>query len=307
LKNKIFIIGVNGFLGSSLAKYFYNLNYEIIGIDCTDHVSESTFASSMKYYKMQLPHADITNVIKETMPDYLIYAAGSASVQNSFEMPHDDFYYSVNSLLTILDNLRLHSRKTKVLFFSSAAVYGNAKKIPISEECDLLPISPYGYHKLICEQILREYNDIYGVKSTVFRIFSVYGKGLHTRIFWDICQQVINDDIVQLGGSGDETRDFINLKDFCEAVELVLKRSSFNGEIYNLASGKEVRIAELAKLVLSAFGSNKELNFTTIIRKGDPFNWCADITAIQKLGFVPKIEISQGINEYVKWFRETIK
>src|SRR5207248_3256916 len=127
---------------------------------------------------------------------------------------------------------------------SSAAVYGQPDRLPVGETAPLRAISPYGEHRVVCETLLRDS----GLPAVVARVFSAYGEGLRRQVLWDICAKAINSAEVALDGTGDESRDFVHAEDVAAAVVVLIRKADFGGEPYNVATGVETRIGELARL-----------------------------------------------------------
>ena len=147
-QKKIVITGAGGFIGLNLCKYFASNNYVIACISKEDFANQIPAA---KKIVMRLPNPQFEKMIAAERPDFLLHCAGGASVAESFKEPEKDFENNVLITQFILETLKKHSAHTKVVFFSSAAVYGNPAKLPIQGDTPAEPISPYGYHKLICE------------------------------------------------------------------------------------------------------------------------------------------------------------
>jgi len=188
-----------------------------------------------------------------------------------------------------------------VVFLSSAAVYGNPASIPIDEEGPLRPISPYGFHKLLSEKLAEEFHVVYGLRTCIVRIFSAYGPGLQRQVLWDICQKALSEPVVQLLGTGRETRDFVHASDVARGIRTVLEHASFQSEAYNLATGVETTIQDLASKLLNALDVTSSISFDGTVRQGDPMRWQADISRLSKLGFCPRISLAEGTRDYTRW------
>lgn len=298
---KILVLGAAGFLGTALSRYCVKQGLITVGIDIVAPDQSITYSS---FYRTEQIESDLGPVLADYRPTYLINLAGNADVGKSLMDPRNDFRKSVDIFSLVLDQVRRFSIDTKVLFASSAAVYGQPKRLPILESETPQPISPYGYHKFMCELMAKEYSAIYGVKTASMRIFSAYGAGLRKQILWDLSHKCCNAGLIELGGDGSESRDFIHADDIAHAALCILRGANFVGESYNVATGQEITISDLAHHVLGEFGiSADRLEFSGAGRAGDPKNWRADINLLQSLGFVPAVEFSRGISEYVEWFK----
>ena len=298
----VLIVGAAGFLGTAMSRYFVGKGLEVIGMDIVEPSKNIAYSI---FYQTDESEAKLGQVLAERRPTYLINLVGNADVARSLIDPRFDFSKSANFFSIVLDQVRHFSIDTKVLFASSAAVYGQPKRLPIHESELPQPISPYGYHKWICELIAKEYSAIYGVKTASARIFSAYGSGLKKQIFWDLCHKCYGTGMIELGGDGSESRDFIHADDIANAALCILRGANFAGENYNVANGQEITISALAHLVINEFGSSQErLIFSHAGRAGDPRNWQADITQLQSLGFAPVVEFPRGVAEYIEWFKK---
>jgi len=294
---KILITGANGFIGSHLVQYFVNKKYSVYALDIIKSSNEN-----VKSYQIDMIKDDLSSFVYEIKPEIIIHCAGSASVPLSIENPQQDFDKNVIVLFRFLDALKKNNLKPIFLFLSSAAVYGNPRTMPIKESAINKPISPYGLNKKICEDICNFYREQENPNIKILRLFSVYGIGLKKQLFWDMYQNITKKGNLELFGTGNETRDFINIEDLVEIVYLIINNK---GHIFNIANGFEISIKEVANIFLALLGkSMNSLSFVGNIRLGDPTNWVADITKIKKIGYNQKITITAGIEKYIAWIQK---
>jgi UDP-glucose 4-epimerase len=298
----VLITGVSGFLGRYAARYFNEQGWDVIGIDGSAPENAPT-ALLHQYYSKRLPTNELIPILERHRPTACIHCAGRASVNLSVGDPAADFYGNTALTFELLNALRLSAPDCRFVFLSSAATYGNPENLPIREDQPTNPISPYGFHKLQSEQLCQEFSNIYGIPTASLRIFSAYAPGLRRQVLWDICAKVLTQNQVSLQGTGQESRDFVHALDISRALMSVVTAAPMQGEVYNLASGREVTIAELASLIFSALEHQGEPTFDGIVPKGNPLNWCADIQKIQALGFTPRVELEQGVKVFANWCR----
>ena len=298
----VLVIGVAGFIGRYIARYFSEQGWSVIGID-NSPPENAPLANLSKYYRLQLPNAELANVLQEKSPELCIHCAGRASVGLSITDPSADFHSGTVLTFEILNSLRLHSPDCRFIFLSSAAVYGNPESLPIKETQSLAPISPYGFHKRQSEQLCLEFTKVYNLKTAIVRIFSAYGPGLRRQVLWDICQKAITQDSLQLQGTGEESRDFIHALDIARALFVIAQAAPMEANIYNLGSGREVAIAELANLILAALDYEQAPLFDGIVPSGTPYNWQADISELKALGFDPSVSLEKGVKTFANWCR----
>lgn len=300
---RMVITGVNGFIGRNAREYFEN-EYDITGIDLAAKSCEEN--SKITYYQcnMSKDAQELSNIFTDVQPDVILHCAGSANVGASVVNPMADLDGNLHSLYQLLLALKSFEKKPKIIFLSSAAVYGNPKQLPITETAELAPISPYGIHKLMCEELCHYYNRVHGYKARFIRIFSCYGKGIRKQILWDMYQKYENAGKIGLFGTGEESRDFIHVSDIMQSIRLILQ---YDGpeEVFNVANGEEVTIKELADTYAAKLGENSDIiSFNGETKVGDPNNWRADISLMKKLGYRKTVDIETGIGEYVNWVKE---
>jgi UDP-glucose 4-epimerase len=154
---------------------------------------------------------------------------------------------------------------------------------------------------MIAETLLAEYHAAFAVPSCAARVFSAYGPGLNRQILWDVCRKAVAAPVVSLSGTGHETRDFIHVADVARAVRVLAENADMHGEAYNVASGVETTIASLAERLVAQASPEAVVEFSGVQRAGDPLRWCADISAIEELGFVPAVSLDEGIVEFARW------
>lgn len=298
----VFIIGVTGFIGRQVAHHFAQKGWKVVGLG-TRPPENAPQQDLSGYYQVILPSDDLNGLVKLLHPHVCIHCAGRASVANSLANPLADFQAHVEMTFNVLNAMRLEAPRCRVIFLSSAAVYGNPESLPISEDQPLRPVSPYGFHKLIGEKLCAEFSEIYGVPTGIARIFSAYGTGLRRQVIADLCYKTLTEPVLRLHGTGAESRDFINVRDVAQGIYLLAERAPCTAEAYNLASGKETTIQELAELVVACSGPNIAIEFDGQNPKGNPLNWQADISRMSRLGFIPTIALNKGVTAYADWCR----
>lgn len=299
----LMLTGASGFLGRAIAMVAVSRGWSVHGIDILPPENAPKLAA---YHQLSLPDTGLEKIVEKLQPCYCIHAAGRASVVESVREPLMDFETGPQVTIQLLDCLRRFSPHCRLVFLSSAAVYGNPKRLPITEEALVAPISPYGFHKYQCEILCREFSEIFSLKTASVRIFSAYGPGLRRQVLWDICRKVLSEKRLELRGTGSESRDFIHSVDVAHALLVVAEAAPLQGEVYNVASGRETSIAVLAKHLTGYLGEQPVTVFDGQQSAGDPNNWCADIGKIGRLGFSPKIEFTEGLKSYARWAREEL-
>jgi UDP-glucose 4-epimerase len=294
---KILIIGSAGFIGSNaLRAWQAKTTCQVWGADILP------IAPHANYIAIDAENPDFEALFARHDFDICLNCSGAAQVGQSFEQPQKDFALNTRNVFLMLEAIRLHRPKCKFINLSSAAVYGNPPAVPVRETMPLQPLSPYGFHKKMAEDVCNSYAQCFGLSTCSLRIFSAYGEGLGKQIFWDIAQKSkLNPDSVELWGTGRESRDFIYISDLIQVFEAVQANADFRGEAINVGSGQEIYIEDAAKILLSALEYKGKLRFSQQQRTGDPLRWRADIEQLQRLGFAPKYSLNQGLQNYAIW------
>lgn len=296
---KILIIGSKGFIGSHCVDFFSH-QHEVWECDVILEYNNP------KYISIDAVDSDFFEIFRTHHFDVCINCSGAANVSFSLEKPYNDFRLNTLNVFKILEAIRLHNKNCKFITMSSAAVYGNPFILPISETADRMPVSPYGYHKQISEIICEEYYRFWGIKTCCLRVFSAFGPRLKKQLFWDMYNKFMSLETITLWGTGKESRDFIYIDDIIQIIDLAIKHSTFNGEVVNVANGRQETISNIVKIFLLLLNNDKPVTFNGIERKGDPINWEADISTILKWGYKSKVDINEGIKRYILWIQENV-
>jgi UDP-glucose 4-epimerase len=218
------------------------------------------------------------------------------------EDPYGDFMRTVKSLVDVLEFSRIYCKKAKIILTSSAAVYGNAETMPLHESMKPLPLSPYGHHKWVAEQLCESYAKNFGVSVTVVRFFSIYGIGLRKQLLWDACRKIITGNMI-FSGTGDETRDWIHVTDAATLLCHLKDHITSECAILNGATGTGTSVRDILQELAIGLGLTEEIGFNSVVRPGNPLHYIADIEGVRKLGWAPQRHWRQGVREYAEWFR----
>ncbi|MBN1166541.1 MAG: NAD-dependent epimerase/dehydratase family protein [Methanospirillaceae archaeon] len=298
MNKQVLITGGSGFLGRNVGIKFHKENYDVIMIGHGNSIQ----SHDIKFINCNV---NLKSLIKlNIIPDLMIHCAGSGSVGDSFNNPYYDYQKNVNTLIDVLEYIRIYSPKTKLIFPSSAAVYGVVKKVPIKEDTPFLPVSPYGYNKMIGEHICKYYSE-YGIEIAIIRFFSLYGVGLKKQLLFDVCKKISNNNLI-FYGTGYEVRDFLHISD---ASQLIFQIAQHHNRgpffIINGGTGIGTSVNEIVRSLIHLFGKKDQVQYSGERKIGDPDRYIADITKCLSLGWKPKINIQDGLKEYAEWFRES--
>ena len=303
----VLVTGGAGFIGSHIVDRLIGGGYSVRVLDDLSTGKLSNISVHVKSGKVDFVEGNVRDastvktVVKDV--DASIHLAAITSVPFSVENPNDTFETNVAGTLNLLNSCATEG-VSKLVLFSSCAVYGDPEFLPVDEQHPANPISPYAESKLAAEKFCLGFHEKSLIKSVVLRLFNVYGprqkvddySGVITR-FVDRCNQKLP---LTIYGDGTQTRDFINVQDVVEAVLKSLENNAAEGQIFNVGSGKPTSVHELAQTILEITHSNSEIRFDKP-RTGDIKDSYANISkAEQLLGYKPRFNLRHGLQALIE-------
>jgi UDP-glucose 4-epimerase len=306
---KVLITGGRGFIGSSIASYYKNLdkNNQVYGVGHSISKNEAYLCSYDQWLEGDVNEVNLMKI--EGPIDLIIHCAGVGSVGYAEENPKISFEKSVNSTIETLEFTRKKHPEAYFIYPSSSSVYGNNSGVGAIEGEDLDPISIYGVHKKMCEDLVKKYSEIFKINAGIVRYYSVYGPGLRKQLIWDAIKRISESENNRaiFWGTGDETRDWIYIDDAVELLDVVyrLKRKFI---VVNGGSGNSISIKETLEYLRKCLHSNTEITFNGESRPGDPIHYKADMSHLFSMSkWRPKINIENGLSLYKNWYFENNK
>ena len=304
----VWITGCNGFIGRRLARELADAGHTVHGIGhgAIEDADRERIGLG-KWLNGEIEAANLNALAGLSgSPSTIFHLAGGSSVGLSIAQPYEDFSRTVSSTARLLEWLRGFAPDCRLIVASSAAVYGARYNGPISEDAKPDPMSPYGQHKLMMEGLCRSYAINFGLRSTIVRLFSVYGPHLRKQLLWDVCSRLQRGErTLVLGGTGAEVRDWIDVGDAARLFAKIAEVPQREGyQIVNGGSGLGTTVADIASMVLKSWGSDIAVRFSGAVRPGDPFSLLADDAELRRLPFDWKIPLDRGLAAYVSWFKE---
>jgi UDP-glucose 4-epimerase len=299
------VTGARGFIGRRLARHLHEHGRLVCGVG-HGHLPVELWPSAglAQWCNSQLSAEALDELASiHGVPETVFHLAGGSAVGASLQAPLEDFKRTTDTTATLLEWLRNNAPRAKLVAASSAAVYGDTHGAVADESRRPAPVSPYGYHKLLMEQLCQEYSQIFGLRTVIVRLFSVYGEGLRKQLLWDSAVKLSGPgESVQLQGTGDELRDWLHVDDACALLHAAGGHASESGPIFNGGSGRGVRVREIVTLLATALGRDKPLEFSGLRRRGDPAALIADATLSAALGYSCSISLTAGLQRYADWF-----
>lgn len=303
---RVLITGGAGFIGSHLVAGLVRRDAQVTVVDNWNTGQRANLAENLA--RIEIAPCALRDWLQgESLAhgqfDIVFHLAANAYVPPSVENPRYDFEANALNTFALLEALRALPHPPRLVNLSSAAVYGNPTQMPIREDAPLDPISPYGVSKLTGERYAAVYAQLYGLRTTSLRLFSVYGPRQRKQVVYDLIRKLRNDPKrIQVLGDGSQARDFTFVSDVVNAMLLAAERAPGNGEALNVATGTSYSIAQLVAHCCTALDVHPQIDFTGSVRPGDAERWEVDITALKQLGFEPHVDLRQGLEEIRDWY-----
>lgn len=302
---KALVTGGAGFIGSNLSRQLLQDGHEVRVLD-----------SLLSGYKVNLTGLDVEFIEGDVRCDDTVdqavkgcevvyHLAASVGNKRSIDHPIADSETNVIGTLKVLEACRRHGVR-KIVFSSSAGIFGELKTLPIDESHPCEPDSPYGAGKLCAEKQCLAYAKLYDLEAVALRYFNVYGPGQRFDAYGNVIPifvfRLLGGEGITIFGDGEQTRDFVHVDD---VVQANIRSSMIKGlsGAFNIGSGTRISIKDLVAMISRAMGTEVKAGYGPT-RPGDVRDSLADITAARKaFGFEPSVDLEEGLVKYVAWAR----
>lgn len=308
-KLKILITGGAGFIGSNIADYWTKQNAEVIVLDNlrTGKVENISHNNQIKFINESITNSDLVFSIMDNV-DYIFHLAALVSVPESIINPFECVEINVKGLLNILEAAK-EKKVKKIVFSSSAAVYGDNPISPKTTDLVLSPKSPYGITKLDGEYYLQAYLENFELNFIALRYFNVFGprqdpNSQYAAAIPIFINKALKDEDIIIYGDGEQTRDFIFIDDVVNA-NILAAQASVNG-VYNVARGEAISINDIVYSIIKITNSKSKIIHKDT-RSGDIKHSLASIDKTKNdLNFCPAISLEEGLKKTIEYFRTKI-
>lgn len=301
---KVLITGGAGFIGSNVARLVRaETGAEVVVLDNLS----SGYADNLESLPVTWLRGDVRDdaAVRQAIAgcDTVFHLAASVGNTRSIEHPIQDSEINVLGTLRVLEAAR-HAGVTKLVFSSSAGIFGELKTMPIREDHPVEPDTPYGASKLCAEKLCLSYAKLYPIECVCLRYFNVYGVNQRYDAYGNVipifAHRVLHGELITILGDGEQTRDFVNVHDVAAANLGAAQAAGVSGA-FNIASGTRITINRLAEIVVAAGGREATIEHAAP-RRGDVRHSLADITAARTaFGYEPRVALEDGLPEYMKW------
>lgn len=309
---KILITGGAGFIGSTLANHLGKENVVIVVDDLSmGNVENLEMDRNITFIEGDVADSVLMEeIIRANQFDYIFHLAAVASVADSVARPVETHRVNFESVLMLLELVRKYQPNLKrIVFSSSAAVYGDEPTLPKKEESIIRPLTPYAIDKFAAEQYVLDYCHLYDVPGSAVRFFNVYGPNQNPNSPYSGVISILVDRYKKqlagektsftLYGDGSQSRDFVYIDDVIQALLLVANKEAALGEQFNVGTGKATTLLTLIQTIDQILETELALEYQPE-RSGDIHDSLADISKIQSIGYLPNYDVLSGMKSYLK-------
>lgn len=288
------VIGGSGFIGSETLKVLVKSGIDTISYDL---IQSNNVGESSKWIRGDiLELASIERIFFEYQVDTILHLVGLPAIDSCEKNPRFSFLLNVMSVQNTLEAMRMADVK-RIIFASSATVYGSQQKAPMKETNPVCPNTIYGYHKLIAEETIKSYSQAYGIEHVILRLFNVYGANPHLgkEVISIFIRKALKGESLTVKGP-DKFRDFVHVCDVAQAFLKADLDTRLSNATFNIGSGTKTTLGQVARIVQRHF---PKIEIKEEPASDDGTGLRADISLAKKtLRFVPT-EPKRGISEHV--------
>lgn len=299
--------GGAGFIGSHLVRELVGRGWSVVVLDDfssgkVDNLGGFVGSDGLRVVKGDVRDRKVVDEVLEGV-DVVVHLAGFVDPAESVRRPLFTHDVNVNGTLNVLDAC-VQKGVGRFVFASSAGVYGDGNPLPLREEYDLRPVSPYAASKVSCEYYCRTFCDCYGLSSVILRFFNVYGPGQGANAYAGVITRFVRNRLrgepLTIFGDGSQTRDFVNIEDVVEAIVRAVGFKSSKSEVFNVCTGKPMSINDLAHCVCKVLRNDLAVQYVEP-RAGDIMHSYGDPAKAQNvLGFKVYVDFEEGLRRFVE-------
>jgi len=315
-KRAIVLTGAAGFVGFHTAQALLAAGHEVVGFDSVNDYYPTLIKRrrlailaeqpGFRFVEGQLADQQaVETLFAEVQPELVCHLAAQAGVRHSLKHPRDYLSANIDGTLNILEGCR-HTGTRRLVYASSSSVYGGNEKVPFSEQDRVdSPISLYAATKRSNELMAHAYTHLFGFQTVGLRFFTVYGRwGRPDMALWEFTERILNDQPIRVYNNGEMWRDFTHVSDIVKGVMGSLFAADLaDYEVFNLGNHRSEKLTHMIDCIEKACGCEARRELLPM-QPGDVPATYADIDRAQaKLGFEPTMPISQGIPDFVAWYR----
>lgn len=303
---KVLVTGGAGFIGSNVVAELLRRRHEVTVFDDLS----TGYEGNLEGLPVRLVRGDVRRRedvgIAMEGQDGVCHLAASVGNKRSIEDPRFDASVNVQGTINVLEGMRAN-RVGRIVYSSSAGIFGEPQREPVDESHPCEPLSPYGATKWCAEKLCLSYMHLHGIRAVCLRYFNVFGEHQRFDAYGNVIPifttRALAGKQLTIFGDGEQTRDFVHVGDVARANVAALEIETARGPV-NVGTGHRTRVLDLAHTIRDLCGRTEAVAYAPE-RPGDVRHCTADIRCmVAQLGLVPSVNLSGLLEQYVKWFRE---
>ena len=313
-EKKVLVTGGCGFIPSNFIRHLLaNTPYDVVSLDALTYAGNiENLRDVMGHERLSFVHGDVTDpdLVRDVVAevDVIVNAAAESHVEKSIQEGGAQFVKTnVEGTRILLDAIR-HAPIDRFILISSSEVYGTAEHAPMDEEHPLNPRSPYAATKAGADRLAYSYFVTYELPIVIVRPFNNYGPFQHPeKVLPRFIVQALSDEPLTVHGDGHATRDWLYVEDDAEAIEAVIDADAdlVAGEVFNVATGVDISVTEIANYVLDALGKPLSLKVHTDERPGQVHRHIGSTEKAEHLlGWRARTSFEEGLEKTIAWYVE---
>ena len=300
---KALITGGAGFIGSNIVRRLLDLGHAPVVLDDLSSGYAENLVADVPFVEADVRDGKAVLDAAEGC-DVVVHLAASVGNARSIDDPIKDAQINVLGTLNVLQAARRHGLR-RIVFSSSAGIFGELKTLPIAEDHPQDPDSPYGASKLAAEKMCLVFNKLYGMDNVCLRYFNVYGVNQRYDAYGNVipifADRILRGMPLTVFGDGEQTRDFVNARDVAAANIAAATAAAGVQGAFNIGSATRVTINDLAAMMQRLGAREVGVEFAPP-RPGDVRDSLAATAAARAaLGFVPSVGLDEGLAQYMAW------
>lgn len=314
----VVVTGGAGFIGSHTVEHLLEVGCRVVVLDNFQTGSRNNLRAVLDNPNVWVIETNVADDLWPVMMEVertwgkvhaIVHLAAQTSVVYSMRNPLTDIHNNYVATAQVLEFARCQG-PMKVVFSSSSAVYGETTADTISEDLPTQPLSPYGIHKLSSEQLMYCYSEAHGVKTQPLRFFNVFGprqdpKSPYAGVISLFIKRAVQGEPLTIFGDGEQTRDFVYVKDVATAIVKACLAPGGEGKPVNIGTGSEITINQLAQNIQAMCHSSSEIQHLAP-RPGEILRSCANVSrAKEVLDFTVSTPIDEGLRATIDWMLDS--
>lgn len=308
----VLVTGGAGFIGSHVCQTYRDAGWQVIALDNLSSGKLHNVPDGVEFVEMDIRSDELSQYMQDRRPHLVNHHAAQIDVRVSVADPRLDASINTDGWLNVLESARMAGVGRIIYVSSGGVVYGEPEQLPTGERAPKAPISPYGVSKLAGEYYMFYYRKVHGLEGVALRYSNVYGPRQDPHgeagVVAVFCRRLLQGLNLTIFGNGEQTRDYVYVGDVAAANLAVSELSISDPETiddvaFNVATGNEVSVCQLAETLLSVAGQQADIEFAAA-RQGELLRSSLDTARLRSAGWAPEIDLTRGLGRTYEYIAE---